>query len=87
MLYAMPDSVTVRRVPSTFNRVRSHAKCRSSTASKSPPDKVTDSGQVSESFSGITTFSGSTTPKRYANNGLGPPTSLRPFNAVYLPLI
>jgi len=67
--------------------VRSHMKRRSLMADKYPLDKVTDSGQVSESFLEITTFSGSITLKRYASNGLEPPTNLRPFNTVFLPLI
>jgi hypothetical protein len=53
-------------------------------ADKYPLDKVTDFGRVSELFLEITTFSGSTIPRRYASSGLEPPTSPRPFNAVYL---
>lgn len=85
MLYAMPDSVTVRSVPSYLVRITSHMSPRYSMVDKSLPDKVTDYYRVFVSFLETTTFSGSTIPKKYGSNGVGPPTSPRHFNAACLP--
>jgi hypothetical protein len=86
VLCAMPDSVTVRGVPSSHHRISSDMDRRSSMGGKSLLDRFIDSDQAFESFSEITTFSDSTTPKKYGSYGVEPPTSLRPFNAACLPL-
>lgn len=87
VLCAMPDSVTVRVLPSSHHRLSSYMNCRSSMAGRSLLDRLTDSDQGFESFSEITMFSGSTIPKKYGGYGVELPTSLRPFNAACLPLI